>query len=161
MSVVVGIIGTGFGGWLLDYIRKRYNITSDEASTHIALLLITVLTALALPCGILAFSFNNFSVFFGCLALTEFFVFAALPPTNSILLWVVPINLRPMAMGFSVYSFLDTIYLLLGFRMSLFRRCYLTFNLRCFRRFITRLEYDYVIRFCMGWLECYIFLYCL
>ena len=104
LSAFTGIFGTAFGGWLLDFERQKLHVCTDADSARLGLYLVTIFTLISLPMAVIGFIFTNFWIFYATIAVAEFFMFAATPPINSVLLWVVAVKYRPMAMALSVFA---------------------------------------------------------
>lgn len=105
LTAGMGIIGSVFGGWNLDRLR-RGNSTSNTHNLEKALRLITTISILALPSAIMAFYLADYGpgFFFALLGFSEFLMFAAISPINSAIMWSVPFQYNPIAIAMSVVS---------------------------------------------------------
>lgn len=126
-TAMMGLLGTGFGGWFVDRLRNQRpaaleaiagdldDLTIAAAggdNTHASvdrnLIVVTVavlvFSTLTWPAGVMAFILGDVhrGFFFLFLALSEFFLFASLTPTNNAIMWSVPFRLNPLALGMSV-----------------------------------------------------------
>ena len=95
-----GILGTGFGGWSLDYWKKG---TSKKIQAVLASLEICVMyTTISIGFGVLSILTTRPAVSLGLLAASNFFLFSTSAPINAALLSVAPPDLRSLAMAMSI-----------------------------------------------------------
>jgi hypothetical protein len=102
ITAFTGIVGTGFGGYYVDRVRKQRNALDDATASEVAMKIILIFTVLSWPICCAGFIFQNQWLFFSCTFVAEFFIFSTFSPVNSVLMWVVPIPYRPMSMAVSV-----------------------------------------------------------
>ena len=95
-----GILGTGFGGWSLDFWKKG---TSKKIQAVLASLEICVLyTSISIGFGVLSIVVVRPVPSLALLAASNFFLFATSAPINAALLSVAPPDLRSLAMAMSI-----------------------------------------------------------
>lgn len=99
VTVVTGLLGTAFGGWALDFVRKR--AISEAHAVPYASVMLTILSIVAVPAAMLAFVHTNDILFFGLMFIAEFVLFAQISPINSAIMWLVDIEHRPFALSVS------------------------------------------------------------
>lgn len=99
ITVVVGVLGSLFGGWLCDYIRRGKN---KAHATAVTMKLAFCLISVAFPLCIMSFLKNDPTYFFTIFVVAEFILFATASPINSAVIWAVPFRLAPLACSMSI-----------------------------------------------------------
>jgi sugar phosphate permease len=99
ITVIVGVLGSLFGGWLCDYIRRGKN---KAHATAVTMKLAFVLISVAFPLCLLSFVKNTAVWFFTVFVVAEFILFATASPINSAVIWSVPFRLSPLACSLSI-----------------------------------------------------------
>lgn len=103
VTLFAGIFGTAGGGILLDrLILTRCSPEDPMGSVEQALYTMLGPSLIGLPLCILSFNIPHDFVFFIVVAIGEFCLFFALSPTNSAVIWCVPLQLQPLAMALCV-----------------------------------------------------------
>ena len=102
ITVLTGILGTAFGGFILDRVLGGSEGKHGLARCH---LLNSICVLLAFPCGFCAFFVSKtYQGFFFFLAIAEFFVFMANAPINAATLSSAPaMNVRTLAVSLSIF----------------------------------------------------------
>ena len=95
-----GILGTGFGGWALDYWKKKSS--RREQAVLASLEICVVFTSVSIVLGVLSILTRRPVPSLTLLALSDFFLFATSAPINACLLSVAPPSLRSLAMAMSI-----------------------------------------------------------
>ncbi|MBK9293950.1 MAG: MFS transporter [Oligoflexia bacterium] len=96
ITVVTGVLGSLFGGWLATYFLKR-KARGD-------LFFVFLLTAIATPLTFACFFVNDLTLFYVLISTAEFFLFATQPSVNVVLLEVVSPKIKSLALAFSVFT---------------------------------------------------------
>ena len=96
-----GILGTGFGGWALDYWKKGKSSRKEQAVLA-SLEICVVFTSVSIALGVLSILVRQAVPSLALLALSDFFLFATSAPINACLLSVSPPSLRSLAMAMSI-----------------------------------------------------------
>eukprot|EP00960_Hanusia_phi_P002414 69941-Hanusia_phi.AAC.1 len=86
ITVCMGLLGTAIGGVLLDTLTRRMG--SDVATA--SLMLVSGLTALAIPFLLAAFLLPSRLMFYVGMIVGELLLFATTSPVNGVFLWCVP-----------------------------------------------------------------------
>lgn len=90
-TVVSGVLGSFFGGLLLDFLKNKYVMGNDNEKKRIKLKIgnIIILTCLIIGyiCCSIIFLFKNIDLFFGLFGLGEICLFGLVGPINSMLIW--------------------------------------------------------------------------
>jgi MFS family permease len=94
-TLLAGIIGTFFGGWLADRLQRRYKSAYFLVSG--------VGMLLSVPCGIVALYSENPAVYWPAIFWAEFFLFLNTGPANAILINVVMPKLRVGAFAINIF----------------------------------------------------------
>lgn len=105
ITAVMGIVGTAFGGWLLDHLRAHSPHNMAHSLT-LAVYSVFVISVIAMPAAVLAFAMQPVGrgMTLTLLAVSEFAIFACLSPINSAIMWSVPFRYNPIAIAMSVVS---------------------------------------------------------
>ena len=96
-----GILGTGFGGWALDYWKKGKSSRKEQAVLA-SLEICVVFTSVSIALGVLSILMRQAVPSLALLALSNFFLFSTSAPINACLLSVAPPALRSLAMAMSI-----------------------------------------------------------
>eukprot|EP00744_Colponema_vietnamica_P004512 GILI01006725.1.p1 GENE.GILI01006725.1~~GILI01006725.1.p1 ORF type:complete len:471 (+),score=154.50 GILI01006725.1:187-1599(+) len=101
-TVVCGLLGTAFGGWLQDTLINRHREVNDQIRSLEASKISTLLMVIGAPLVAGTLACSSVPAFFVGLLLSEFCLFATAAPINAVLMTSVEDHLRSQAMGFSV-----------------------------------------------------------
>lgn len=93
--IVAGFVGTLSGGYLATHLKKKYTGAYAWVSGISCLL--------AAPCTWIAFQSNHFEVSLGLYACAMILLFVSTGPINTLLLEVVPANLRSSSMALALF----------------------------------------------------------
>jgi MFS family permease len=96
ITVVTGLAGTFFGGWLADRLLKRYG---QNAYCWVS----AVSVAAALPFAVVALTAPSPTVYFPALAIAQFLLFVSTSPINTAIVTFVAPQDRASAMAVSVF----------------------------------------------------------
>ena len=102
ITVGCGLVGTGVGGGLVDFVARRSGGAKGMAGTVIQLKWSLIYGILAVPGLAIAFMVSSSRTFFILLATAELFLFAITAPINSGILSSVPEYYRSLAMALSI-----------------------------------------------------------
>lgn len=99
-SLVTGILGTLFGGLLVD----RFGGSKGFNGVFKSMVFSSICLIVGFPIGMLGLAVGNIYVFFVCIFISEFFIFCTIAPVNGSIMSAVPNGLRSFAMAFSIFS---------------------------------------------------------
>jgi len=102
VGVFTGVFGTASGGFILDLLRRRYGGDTTSSLVYAFQIMVTV-SYLGIPLCIAPFVFKlERFYFFVFLLVGEFLLFCSLSPTNSAMLWAVPVSIQPLAVALGI-----------------------------------------------------------
>eukprot|EP01083_Nonionella_stella_P268242 906707_1 len=103
--LLCGLLGTLSGGWLVDYFKRKRNLTKEAEFVVVSTRVTFVFSSLALPPSIfIIFSPSHIPALgFVFLFFTIWFVFTTLGPLNQVTLWTSPTEFRPFAISLQMF----------------------------------------------------------
>jgi len=95
VTVLAGVSGSLFGGWLADWLHKK---------TKRSYFIVGYLSFfLSMPFGVLAVLAGSLHMALAMIFLTEFFIFAHSGPYHAAIVEIVPVNMRSMAFALDIF----------------------------------------------------------
>eukprot|EP01083_Nonionella_stella_P032581 89186_1 len=99
ITLFCGTLGTFFGGWIVDHLKKARGVTTERESTVISAEIVAVCAFFTIPSAYLAIMMTDGYSYLFFFFVAEMFVLITIAPLNSITMWSVPAKYRAFALS--------------------------------------------------------------